>query len=140
MTRHIQVTFDAHDPHALAAWWSNLLGYVVQDGHDFVADLLEKGAVTETDVVRIDGRLSFADAVAASDPEGHGPRFFFQRVPEHKVAKNRMHLDVSIGNGALEDEIERVVATGATFVELGSHPGQRWAVMQDPEGNEFCLH
>jgi predicted enzyme related to lactoylglutathione lyase len=51
-----------------------------------------------------------------------------------------MHLDVSIGGAALEDEVERVVATGASFVEFGSHPGQRWAVMQDPEGNEFCLH
>ena len=100
MTRHIQVTFDAHDSHALAAWWSDLLGYQVEDGHDFIADLLEKGAVTEADVIRIDGRLFFGDAVAASDPAGHGPRFFFQRVPA----------------------------------------GQRWAVMQDPEGNEFCLH
>jgi hypothetical protein len=140
MARQVQVTFDAADPHTLAAWWSELLGYEVEDHHEFISGLLADGAVTEEQVARIDGRLAFADATAASDPDDKGPRCFFQRVPEPKTAKNRMHLDVPGTLGDLEAEVEQLVGRGAQFVEFGEHPGQRWAVMRDPEGNEFCLH
>jgi catechol 2,3-dioxygenase-like lactoylglutathione lyase family enzyme len=139
MARTVQITFDAADPHQLIQWWADLLGYQVEDSHDFVASLLEQGAITETDVLRKDGRLAFADGVAARDPAGVGPRLFVQRVPEGKTAKNRLHLDVRVGQDVLDDEVARVQAIGARFVEWNSHPGHRWAVMQDPEGNEFCL-
>jgi Glyoxalase-like domain len=140
MARQVQVTFDATDPHRLAAWWSELLGYEIETGHELVSGLLASGVVTESDVVRIDGALFFADAVAARDPEGTGPRLYFQRVPEKRVAKNRMHLDVPLAGGELDDEVARLVALGASFVGHGEHPGHRWAVMRDPEGNEFCIH
>jgi hypothetical protein len=140
MALRVQITFDASDPHALAAWWSARLGYEIEDGHDRIADLLERGVVADTDVVRVDGRLFFADAVAANDPDRAGPRMLFQRVPEPKVAKNRIHLDVPVPPERLEDEVDEWTGAGATLVELRSHPGHRWAVMQDPEGNEFCLH
>ncbi len=91
-------------------------------------------------VVRIDGRLAFADAVAACDPDGSGSRLYFQRVPEAKEAKNRMHLDIPVDPAALDAEVARFEASGATLVGFDSHPGHRWAVMRDPEGNEFCLH
>jgi predicted enzyme related to lactoylglutathione lyase len=139
MALRVQVTFDAADPHKLAAWWADLLGYSVEDSHDFVSELLASGVITKTDVVEFDGRLAFADAVAAHDPEGTGPRLYFQRVPEPKVAKNRVHLDVPVNAEDLDAEVERLTSTGARHVEFGSHPGHRWAVMQDPEGNEFCL-
>jgi hypothetical protein len=138
--KRVQVTFDAADPHSLAAWWATVLGYNVEDGHDFIAGLLEAGTVSESDVVRVGGRLFFADAVAASDPEGLGPRLYFQRVPEPKAGKNRLHLDVPVTPENLEREVDHLARTGATLVEYRSHPGHRWAVMQDPEGNEFCLH
>jgi hypothetical protein len=136
----VQITFDATDPHALASWWAARLDYRVEDGHDVITKLLETGVVSEHDVVRIDGRLFFADAVAVSDPEGIAPRLYFQRVPESKTAKNRLHLDVPVLPEALEREVEQWVGAGATLVEYRSHPGHRWAVMQDPESNEFCLH
>jgi hypothetical protein len=139
MAKRVQVTFDAADPHRLAAWWSELLGYEVEDVHDRVAALLERGILSEADVVQVDGRLSFAEAVAANDPEAAGPRMLFQRVPESKTAKNRVHLDVPVGNEPLDDAVARVVARGAALVEFGQYPGHRWAVMHDPEGNEFCL-
>jgi hypothetical protein len=66
------VTFDAADPHKLAHWWSDLLHYRIVDAHDLVTRLLADGAVTETEVARIDGRLFLANAVAASDPKGRG--------------------------------------------------------------------
>lgn len=87
---------------------------------------------------------------ALEDPEGHGPRIFFQKVPENKIAKNRVHLDVRAAPGlqgeermaALEAECERLVALGATRVRRFEPEPPMSAghiVMTDPEGNEFCL-
>jgi Glyoxalase-like domain len=87
---------------------------------------------------------------AIEDPQGHGPRLFFQQVPEDKVAKNRVHLDVRAAPGlqgeermaALEAECSRLVALGATRVErFEPDPlmSAGFIVMTDPEGNEFCL-
>jgi hypothetical protein len=83
------------------------------------------------------------------DPSGVGPRLFFQRVPEGKVVKNRVHLDVRVGTGlvgeqrvaALEAECARLVALGAARVRLLRADGydESCLVMQDVEGNEFCL-
>ena len=86
---------------------------------------------------------------AIIDPEGVGPRLWFQRVPEGKVAKNRVHLDVSPGRGITDGEerwstvlthVERLVGAGGAVVEeRKGDMGERWMVMTDPEGNEFCV-
>jgi hypothetical protein len=83
------------------------------------------------------------------DPTGAGPRLFFQRVPEGKVVKNRLHLDVRVGTGlvgaerlaTLEAECARLVALGAARVRLlpADDHNESCLVMQDVEGNEFCL-
>ena len=83
------------------------------------------------------------------DPDGEGPRLFFQRVPEPKTAKNRVHLDLSVGGGRgtppeerrarVAAAVGRAVAAGATRVEQYDEAGEHWVVLQDPEGNEFCL-
>jgi Glyoxalase-like domain len=88
-------------------------------------------------------------AFACVDPSGAGPRLFFQRVPEGKVVKNRLHLDVRVGTGlagekrlaALEAECARLVALGAVRVRLLPADGDNESclVMQDIEGNEFDL-
>jgi hypothetical protein len=140
MVRTVQVTFDATDPHELAQWWAELLGYVVEDFHDAVSGLLADGVVGEADVLRRQDRLAFADGAAARDPTGKGPRLYFQRVPEAKLAKNRVHLDIPIEGDDLEAEVARVRTAGATLMGFDRQPGHRWAVMRDPEGNEFCLH
>lgn len=140
MVRHFQVTFDAADPHGLCRWWADLLGYEVEDKHDMIVGLIEAGAVPEAITIEVDGRRRFADLIGASDPEGTGPRLLFQRVPEPKSAKNRVHLDVPVGDPAgLDAARDDAVAKGATFVDFHEYPGLRWAVMRDPEGNEFCL-
>ncbi|HWU32331.1 MAG TPA: VOC family protein, partial [Marmoricola sp.] len=89
------------------------------------------------------------DRSACSDPDGVGPRLFFQKVPEGKVVKNRLHLDLRAAVGAspdermprLEAECARLVAIGATRVQRieGNAMDGGIIVMQDPEGNEFCL-
>jgi hypothetical protein len=76
-----------------------------------------------------------------------GPRLFFQRVPEGKVVKNRVHLDVRVGTGlvgeerlaTLEAECARLVVLGAARVRLLLDANDSCIVMQDIEGNEFCL-
>jgi hypothetical protein len=88
------------------------------------------------------------DLAAAVDPEGKGPRILFQRVPEGKTVKNRVHLDVNVTTpgipaadrrSLIDTEADRLVALGATRVEDHESHGDTWTVMQDPEGNEFCI-
>ena len=152
MSRHIQVTFDAHDPGVLSSFWRDVLGYVhpgppgvaLPEGTDPLAawdDFLARAGVPE------DQRNTRS---ALEDPDGDGPRLFFQQVPEDKVAKNRVHLDVRAAPGlqgdermaALEAECARLVARGATRVHRFEPEPPMSAghiVMSDPEGNEFCL-
>ena len=152
MTRQIQVTFDARDPRALSVFWREVLGYVhpsppgveLGAGEDPLAawdDFLERTGVP------VERRNS---ASAIEDPAGAGPRLFFQQVPEDKVAKNRVHLDVRAAPGlqgeermaSLEAECQRLVTLGATRVERfepAPPMGLGHIVMRDPEGNEFCL-
>jgi hypothetical protein len=152
MSRRIQVTFDARDPRALSSFWRDVLGYVhpPPPGVDLPADadplaawddFLERSGVPEE-------RRNSASAV--EDPDGTGPRLFFQQVPEDKIAKNRVHLDVRAAPGlegearmeALEAECDRLVALGAARVrrfEPEPPMSAGFIVMNDPEGNEFCL-
>jgi len=152
MSRDLQVTFDAHDPRTLSTFWRDVLGYVhpgppgvdLPPGADALAawdEFLERIGVPE------DQRNSRS---AIEDPDGRGPRVFFQQVPEDKVAKNRVHLDVRAAPGlqgdermaALEAERDRLVALGATEVHHHAPEPPLSAghiVMADPEGNEFCL-
>jgi Glyoxalase-like domain len=139
MATRVQVTFDCWNVHMQAAWWAERLGYEVEDHHDIVRKLLDDSVITPDDITTVGGRLAFAMAAAARDPEGVGPRLFFQGVDEKKAAKNRVHLDVSRGDRDLESVVEEYVAAGAVLTHYGEHPGERWAVMADPEGNEFCL-
>jgi catechol 2,3-dioxygenase-like lactoylglutathione lyase family enzyme len=144
MSVSVQVTFDAADPPALAAFWGETLGYKEEDPPEGF-DSWEAWAVAN-DLPREEWD-NYASRV---DPDGVGPRLFFQRVREPKTAKNRVHLDLAVGGGRstpLEGRrrrvaaaVERAVAAGATRVKAYDEPGQHWVVMQDPEGNEFCLH
>ena len=84
------------------------------------------------------------------DPAGLGPRLYFQRVPEGKVAKNRMHLDLDVAGGlavSMGERKARSVAEVARLKGLGAsdhrgaieEDGEFWVRMNDPEGNEFCV-
>jgi len=144
MARDVQITFDCADPAALSAFWAEVMGYRLQDppeGFDSWDQALEAMGVPPE-------RRN--DASALLGPNGSGPRLFFQRVPEGKRAKNRVHLDVRAAPGlegdarmaALEAEAERLVARGATRLERHEPApplGTGHIVMADPEGNEFCL-
>jgi hypothetical protein len=144
MAHDIQITFDCADPAGLATFWAAALGYQLQDppgGFEAWEQALEAMGV------RPENRN---DASAVVDPAGSGPRLFFQRVPEGKQAKNRVHLDVRAAPGlggearmaALEADAERLAALGATRLrrhEPSPPLDAGHIVMVDPEGNEFCL-
>jgi hypothetical protein len=145
MAREFQVTFDCADPGSLAGFWAAALGYdfdAPPPGFDTWDAALEAFGVPPE-------RRN--DASALRDPDGAGPRVYFQRVPEGKSAKNRVHLDLRAAPGlkgqdrmaALEAECERLVALGAHRLQRHEpepplNP-EGFIAMTDPEGNEFCL-
>jgi catechol 2,3-dioxygenase-like lactoylglutathione lyase family enzyme len=141
--REVQITFDVADPAAVARFWAEALGYQLQPPPPPFGtweEALDAWGVPPEER---------NDRSAVVDPAGHGPRLFFQRVPEGKTVKNRVHLDVRAAPGlhgadrmaALEAEADRLSGFGGTRVRRhepdASSAGH--IVMQDPEGNEFCL-
>lgn len=139
--RHVQITFDCASPQRVARFWSEALGYVLPappEGHATWEAYDAEQPSEERDTWS-----------ACGDPTGAGPRLYFQRVPESKVVKNRVHLDVRVGTGlvgeerlaALEAECVRLEALGATrdTLLLADEENESCQNMRDVEGNEFCL-
>jgi hypothetical protein len=120
MLRRVQVTFDCADPLGLAGFWAAVLGYPPPDPDAPGSDTW----------------------VWISDPDRRHPGLFFQRVPEPKAVKNRVHLDVRNTSGApadIDGEVIRLVALGAVKLHGVTDDSGYFVVMQDPEGNEFCI-
>ena len=141
--REVQVTFDCADPAALSEFWREVLGYPEESPPDpFTTweEALDAWGIPEEHC---------NDYGAISHPDKAGPRLFFQKVPEGKTVKNRVHLDVRAAPGltgdermaALEAEAERLTGHGATRLERHEPGGVSVGhiIMSDPEGNEFCL-
>ncbi len=135
-----QVTFDCADPHAQARFWASVLDLTVEDHSEFVEQLLADGRIAVEDRVIIDGRSCFREVAACRDPAGVEPRLYFQRVPEGKIAKNRVHLDVHVEPERKAAEVDRLVGLGARVIDTHDDRGPLTYVLVDPEGNEFCLH
>lgn len=139
MDTTVQISFDAVDPHALAAFWAAALHYEVEDHDTVVRSLLDANRLPPDEVIEVDDRLAFRDVATCRDPEGIRPRLFFQRVPEPKTAKNRMHIDIQVGEPAQPDEVGRLTRLGARLLWTTSDRGPVTTTMADPEGNEFCV-
>ena len=121
MARIRAIVIDCIHPQTVARFWANALeGYAVRD-YDAaeIASLASRGLTPDTD-----------PAVAVDGP---GPTFFLQQVSERKLARNRVHLDLAGGPRA--EEVERLRGLGASVRD--EH--ETFTVMQDPEGNEFCV-
>ena len=124
MAKPLQVALDCSDPATLAEFWASALEY---------------------EVVRVseDGERAFV-----GDPQGKGPTLLLHRVPEPKLVKNRMHLDVYVSpwgsppaeaKPIVDAEAQRLRALGATELQTFEKPDDYFVVMTDPEGNEFCI-
>jgi hypothetical protein len=138
----MQIVFDAADPAQQAQFWAQALGYVTQAppaGFDSWPAFLQAQGVPED---------AWNNAAAAVDPTGARPRLLFQQVAEPKTLKNRVHIDLQSGGGPtvppeeqrrrVAVEVDRLTRLGATYVLTTEELGVVWAVMLDPEGNEFC--
>ena len=151
MATKFSLTFDCADPDRLTSFWAQALGYKLKDppaGFDDWLTYFRSIGVPEDE-------LHGATDVYLVDPDGVGPQLFFQEVPEGKVVKNRLHLDLHVGGGRevpldtrrerVDAEADRLVGAGATRLrvfdgEAADHYTDHYfVVMQDPEGNEFCL-
>ena len=117
-TRLVAIVVDAADPAAAARWWSQALSWPI--------------SLEELDEVVV---VPFG-----TDLEGKVPELIFVPVPEAKVTKNRVHLDLA--SDSIEDQaaiVERLLAAGATRADVGQSGDESWMVLADPEGNEFCV-
>ena len=132
-----QVTFDATDPYAQAAFWAAAMDLEVEDHHDLVVQMVEAGYATEDDYEEVDGRYRWPDAACRSE-DGRA-RLLFQRVPEAKTVKNRVHLDLHVGADRRDAEVARLIELGASRLWEGDQGPVHWVTLADPEGNEFCV-
>jgi predicted enzyme related to lactoylglutathione lyase len=107
------LVIDTVDPDRLAPFWCALLGVDVAGWFD-------------------------DDFLCLDDADGTAPPVAFQRVPEPKSIKNRVHVDLRVDD--LDEAVRRIEALGGTAIsEVRESGGYRWRVMADPEGNEFCI-
>jgi catechol 2,3-dioxygenase-like lactoylglutathione lyase family enzyme len=143
-----QLTIDCRDPDVLARFWAQALGYVEAPppaGFASWIDWYRSLGVPEDELDPAGG----VDRLV--DPAGAGPRIWFQAVPEAKTVKNRLHLDLFVGGGRGVDvatrrvtvraRVDELVALGARVASVTDDPdsGTFFVVLQDPEGNEFCV-
>ncbi len=111
MADYLVLTLDVADPDRMTEFWCAALGYD------------HTGGVGQYRVLQ--------------DPTGKGPKMLLQQVPEAKTSKNRLHLDLHVGD--IDAEAARLEAAGAVRVRKVDEFGISWVAMRDPEGNEFCV-
>lgn len=142
MYTKIQIVFDAAEPEKLAEFWELALGYAVEPPPE--------GFVNWEDFARSVGipEEEFGEVASRVDPAGEGPRLYFQRVPEGKAAKNRVHLDIRVAGREVRGEerkrlvsehVERLVQAGASLAWRTDDVRGSSITLRDPEGNEFCV-
>jgi Glyoxalase-like domain len=108
-----ELVIDSLDPEPIARWWAEVLGYRITEMDD--------------------------DQVEIAGPRGSGPTLVFVKVPERKSVKNRLHIDVSPTDLEQDAELDRLRELGAERTDVGQGEDAGWVVLQDPDGNEFCL-
>ncbi|MCC3296128.1 VOC family protein [Arthrobacter sp. zg-Y411] len=109
------IALDAADPRRLAGFWTQALGYRIEETND-------------------------ADVISLVGTDGVGPDIDIIPVPEGKTVKNRLHLDLRASEGSTQaQEVDRLLSLGAVRVDVGQGSEVDWVVLADPEGNEFCV-
>jgi hypothetical protein len=142
MAYEFQVTVDCADPHTLADWWAETLGWQVEPQDEaFIQQMISAGHAAESDTRLHNGALVWKAGAAICHPGGtrRAPRVLFQLVPEAKSVKNRLHLDVRIGADDVQTTLAGLTARGAKVMNAGRQGSHTWMTLTDPEGNEFCV-
>lgn len=136
----VQVTIDCSEPHTLADWWAETLGWQVESPDPaLIRRMIDEGRATEVDTMTHRGSLVWRVGAAVNSPGPQQLRLLFQRVPEPKTVKNRLHFDVRTQDADPEAVRARLVERGATVLHTGQQGPFSWVTMADPEGNEFCV-
>jgi hypothetical protein len=151
MATPLQITIDCTDASRMARFWREALHYVEMappDGSATWVDYFRQRGLAEDELAEIEEQGY--DKIV--DPDGVGPRIWFQPVPEGKVVKNRVHLDLDLTGRTqplperkvmVNAEVERLQSLGATIFRVLNSDDESFdyyaVVMQDPEGNEFCV-
>ncbi len=112
-SRFAALAVDSADPELLARFWCGVLGWKVVDQDEY--------------------------GVSIAPDDGRGPCLDFLAVPDIKIEKNRLHIDLRADGCTTAQELNRLLDLGAHRVDVGQGPDVTWAVLADPEGNEFCL-
>ena len=142
MYSKIQVVFDAAEPAKLAEFWALALDYVLEPPPEGFRTWEDFGLSIGMPEER------FGYQASVIDPADEGPRLYFQRVPEAKSAKNRVHLDICVAGPEISGEackqlvsekVEQLVQAGASIAWESDDITGGVIVMRDPEGNEFCV-
>jgi catechol 2,3-dioxygenase-like lactoylglutathione lyase family enzyme len=144
------LTVDCADTERLVRFWCEALGYVPEPAPDGWESWLEYWRAAGIPEEELEGAETGSGAII--DPQGAGPRIWFQEVPEPKVGKNRLHIDLKHTPGreameyaarraSVDAEVERLVALGARVAYVNAPDGADYyaVTMRDPEGNEFCV-
>jgi hypothetical protein len=122
-SRLTEVIFDCHDLARSSNFWCKALGYEqVSAGEGWIA-------------IRSPG-VKLTDEMLNDCPQS--PALAFVLVPEDKIFKNRIHIDLTPIDCSQEEEVQRLVELGAHRIDIGQRDTS-WIVMADPEGNEFCV-
>jgi len=129
VSRFSEIVVDCEQPRRLAEFWCAVLGYRVLDEEEGAVEIGPPEVSTEDDWVEWQARLR---------REPSPPTIVFIVVPEGKTVKNRLHIDVSPIDTSQPEEVERLLALGATRADIGQGDVP-WTVLHDPEGNEFCV-
>jgi len=122
MAYTFQVAVDCQEPHVLADWWADALGWNVEPQDDrFIRRMIAEGHASEAETTTHRGELVWKDGAAIRHPDGleAAPRMLFQRVPEAKTVKNRVHLDLTTSAADRDQEIDRLLALGARRADIG---------------------
>lgn len=131
------VTIDCRNPSELASFWCQLLGFVEEPPPSGFQDWAEYDLAHGISVEVAESGCTIID------PDGVSPRIYFQRVPEQKGGKNRVHLDIVASARHSWDEVvaaaNRAVTAGGRIIRESTSADDRFIVLADPEDNEFCL-
>jgi hypothetical protein len=144
MALDFQLVIDCADPHVLADWWADVLGWDVEPtDEEFIRRMVAEGHATDEETRTYRGTLVWRTGAAINHPAGRDsgrPRILFELVPEGKTVKNRLHIDLRPIQDDPEKQIAALVEKGATLLYRGQEgPYTQWATLADPEGNEFCV-
>jgi hypothetical protein len=138
MPYDIQIVVDSADPHTQADWWAETLDWGVEPSNEeLIRKLVAAGEAQEDDTKLHNGVLVWRTGQAIRHPDGR--RILFNQVPESKSVKNRMHIDIRVGDENRAAVVAQLTERGATTLWEMQEGPYSWVTMADPEGNEFCV-